>query len=137
MRTLLAVAVAALLSACSMGDIANGPSPVNVTVEQITGAWDGHDNAGTFTFAADGTLTASDLPADALPPIEPTQRWSCTGIWRITSPLDNGGDQRNMVRLGLWGLAGVDGGHGEWMSASKQHHVIVLTMGNYWYTKEK
>jgi hypothetical protein len=125
-----------MLAACAMGDIFNGPLPVDVTEEQIVGTWVGQNDAGTFVFAADGTLTASDLPADALPPLEASNRWSCIGTWRITSPIGGNPEQRNIVELDLRELPGVDGGYGGRMSASKPHDVIVLTMGSYHYTKE-
>jgi hypothetical protein len=135
-RSLLAVSIVVLLAACAMGDVLNGPPPVDVTVEQIVGTWVGHDDAGTFVFAADGTLTARGLPADALPPIQPTQRWSCTGTWRITHPVGGDPQQSNMLELDLRELPGVNGGYGGWMSASKPKDVIVLSMDKYWYTKQ-
>lgn len=136
-RSLLAVAIAILLAACTMGDAFNGPLPVDVTVEQIVGTWEGHNDAGAFVFAADGTLTAHDLPADALLPLDSTQSWSCIGTWRITSPINGDPDQRNMLELDLRELPGVAGGYGGWMSASKPKDVVVLSMGNYWYTKKE
>jgi hypothetical protein len=125
-----------MLAACAMGDIFNGPLPVDVTREQIIGTWVGQNNAGTFAFVADGTLTASDLPADALPPLEASNRWSCIGTWQITSPLGGDPKQRNIVELDLRELPGVVGGYGGHMSASKPSDVIVLSMGNYNYTKK-
>jgi hypothetical protein len=133
--TVLLLLMSCMLTACAMGDIFNGPLPVDVTAEQITGTWVGRDDAGNFAFAADGTLTASDLPVDALPPLEASNRWSCVGTWRITSPIGGDSKQRNIVELDLRGLPGVDGGYGGHMSASKPRDVIVLSMGNYSYTR--
>jgi hypothetical protein len=135
-RIVLLLVMTCVLSACAMGDIFNGPSPVDVTEEQIVGTWVGQVNAGTFVFAADRTLTASDLPADALPPLDAFNRWSCIGTWRITSPIGGNPKQRNIVELDLRELPGVDGGYGGRMSASKPHDVIVLTVGSYYYTKK-
>ncbi len=94
------------------------------------------NNAGTFTFAGDGTLTAIDLPADALPPLEATHPWSCIGTWRITSPLGGDPKQRNIVELDLRELPGEDGGYGGHLNASKPRDVIVLSMGDYTYTRK-
>jgi hypothetical protein len=135
MLRLAASIAAVLLAGCAMGDLFNGPPPVDVTPEQIIGTWEGQDDAGTFTFAADGTLEANDLPADALDPIEPTQRWSCTGEWEITTPRGGHGDKGNIIRLHLRDLPSVSGGFSTSLSASKRDDVIVLSMRGYWYTK--
>jgi hypothetical protein len=134
-RTALFLLMTCMLAACGIGDMFDGPSPVDVTNEQIVGTWVGQNDAGTFVFAAEGTLAATDLPADALPPLEPSNRWSCIGTWQITSPIGGDPDQRNVVELVLRELPGVDGGYGGWLSASKPDDVIVLTMGSYHYTK--
>jgi hypothetical protein len=133
--TVLFLPMTCMLAACAMEHF-DGPRPVNVTKDQIVGTWVGQKNAGTFVFAADWTLTASDLPADALPPLEPSNRWSCIGTWQITSWDGGDSELRNIVKLDLSELPGVDGGYGGQLSASKPDDVIVLTMAPYRYTKK-
>ncbi|WP_327001525.1 hypothetical protein OHA72_41305 [Dactylosporangium sp. NBC_01737] len=136
-RTLLLV-LTCLLPACAMGDIFGPPLPVDVTEQQVIGTWTATEGAGTFVFAADGTLAARDLPADVLPASEASGAagpWSCTGTWRITSPIGGDEDQRNIVELDLRGVPGTSGGYSTRMSASKPDDVIVLGMDRYSYRK--
>lgn len=132
---LLAVAAALGLMACALGDIFNGPLPYDLSDDEVVGVWEGRDDAGSFEFAADGTLTFTDLPPDALAPMTPTTRLSGKGTWHITFPLGGQEDQRNMVALALFPEPGQGGGWGGRMSASKPDGDIILAMGSYVYTK--
>jgi hypothetical protein len=136
----VAIVFVGWLTGCSFGDIANGPLPVDVTDEQITGTWHGSDGAGTFVFSANGTVSATDLPSKAMgedaDKARQGRRWSGTGHWRITYPPGGDPKQRNIVELSFDEVDGVAELFFTRMSASRPDDRIMLGMTGFGYTKD-
>lgn len=107
MKINVAVTVALVLAVSGCGGNDDG-EPVDLRPENVVGTWQG-DPGRTFVFTGDGTFTATDLPARMFDTPDPEgAAIDGSGLWRLSSPIEDPEKRRSVVHLNFRLLAGKD-----------------------------